>query len=83
MKKLSQTKKEVSYETYEISFFFLFITTMLTIITYKSFGSVVSFLTLGILLISHYLFSQIKSCKAKKLYKVHTYKYTEYGKNAC
>ena len=81
MKKNSkQIKKE---EYYEISFFFLFITATLTIITYKSFGGFASFLTLGILLTIHYLFSQIKLCKPKKLYKIDGYKYTEYGKNAC
>lgn len=46
-KNLKQRKKE---EYYEISFFFLFITATLTIITYKSFGSFASFLTFGTLL---------------------------------
>ncbi len=79
-KNINQRKKE---EYYEISFFFLFITATLTIITYKSFGGFASFLTLGMLFAIHFLFSEIKLCKPKKLYKIDGYKYAEYGKNAC
>jgi len=81
MKKLSQKKEEM----YEISLFFIFITAILTIIAYKSFGSFISFVTLGSMLISHYIFTATKTtlCKSEKLYEINTYKYTEYRKNAC
>ncbi len=81
----SNAKKEKE-EYYEISFFFLFLTVALTIIALKSFGSFISFVVLGTMLILHFLSSEAKSKKlsqTKKLYKINTYKYAEYTENAC
>ena len=56
---------------------------IIAVLAYKSLNGPSSFITLGFMLGLHYLFSEIKLCKSKKLYKVHACKYTQYGKNAC
>ena len=75
--------KAYQKEYYEISYLYLSVTLALTLLAYRSFGCFISFLTLGTLLISHFVFSEIKSGKSEKLYKINTYKYTDYRKNAC
>ncbi len=83
MKNNQKKQNAKNEEYYEISFFYLFISFSLTLLSYRSFGGFISFVTLGGLLISHFIFSQIKSGKSEKLYEINTYKYPEYRKNAC